>query len=212
MKNRLDCSLYFIADLDLINTRNLDVETCVEQAIAGGCTMVQLRAKTILSIEFFKITLRLREITEKFKVPFIINDHVDIALALNADGVHVGQNDLDCKTVRRIVGEKIVGVSAGNLSESLTAVESGADYLGIGSIFETDTKKDAKLVSIKELCRIREKIDIPIVAIGGINKNNLSMLENTKMDGVAVSSAIILQKDILLAAKELKARLNFFRS
>ena len=183
-----------------------DVEECVEQAIVGGCTVVQLREKTASSREFYQIALRARKVTARLGVPLLINDRADIALAVNADGVHIGQDDLPCETARRIVGQdKIVGVSAGNLTEALSAAEMGADYLGVGAMFSTGTKADAALTSMDELQKIREKISLPIVVIGGINKETLPLFHGTGIDGIAVVSAVVAQKNIADAARELKS-------
>lgn len=195
--------LYLITDRNIMSSNS--IEECVTQAILGGCDIVQLREKSISSCEFYNIALNLRKITKKFNIKFIINDRVDIALAVDADGVHVGQKDLPCKIVRNILKkEKIVGVSANNLSEALKATKDGADYLGVGSIFTTSTKKDANPVTINELTRICHEVNIPVFAIGGINKNNVLQLKNSGISGVAVASAIISQDNIINSTKELK--------
>ena len=182
------------------------IEKCVEQAILGGCTVVQLREKIALSREFYQTALRVREVTTNLGVPLIINDRADIALAVDADGVHIGQDDLPYEAARRIVGQnKIVGVSANNLTEAITAADIGVDYIGVGAMFATGTKSDANLISIDELRRIRRAIKIPMVAIGGINKNNVSLLKDEGIDGIAVVSAIIAEQDTAGAARELKS-------
>jgi len=203
MKSKIDYTLYLVTDRELMSAAT--IEECVEQAILGGCTVVQLREKTASSLEFFQTALRVREITKRLNIPLIINDRVDIALAVNADGVHIGQEDLPYDIVRQIIGQdKIVGVSAGNLKDALLAVNMGADYIGVGAMFTTDTKTDAGFISIDELKRIRAEVKIPIVAIGGINKNNVQLLNGTCIDGIAVVSAIVSQKDAAGAARELK--------
>jgi len=203
VKHNIDYTLYLVTDREL--TAAASIEECVEQAILGGCTIVQLREKTASSREFFQTALRVKEITTRLKVPLIINDRVDIALAINADGVHIGQEDMPYETVRRIIGkDKIIGVSAGNLAEALLAANMGADYIGVGAMFTTDTKTDTSLISIEELKRIRSEVNIPIVAIGGINKNNVLLLGGTGINGIAVVSAIVSQKNPAEAARELK--------
>ena len=166
---------------------------------------MQLREKTASSREFYKTALHIREITARLGVPLIINDRADIALAVGADGVHIGQDDLDYDAVRRIIGhDKIVGVSASNLEEALAAADMGADYLGVGAMFATGTKTDANLTSMDELAQIRAKVSIPIVVIGGINKETVPLFSGTGIDGIAVVSAIVSQHNKVKAAQELK--------
>lgn len=201
-KNKIDYTLYLCTDRNLMSTKTL--EEAVEEAILGGCTIIQLREKNCSSLEFYNIANNIKKITDKYKIPFIINDRIDIALAVDADGVHIGQNDLPVSVVRRIIGEdKILGVSASNIKEALKAVKDGADYLGVGSIYATSTKEDATVVTFEELKNIRDKVQIPIVAIGGINKDTISNFKNIKLDGVAVVSAVISSKNIKKSAEEL---------
>jgi len=205
MKNKVDYSLYLVTDRDLMYAKS--VEECVEQAVSGGTTVVQIREKTASSREFYEIAMRTRKITKKYGVPLIINDRADIALAVDADGLHIGQKDLPYKKARRIMGKKkIIGVSASNLTEALTAAaEKGVDYLGVGAMFTTDTKKDADSTSMDELRLIRERVKLPLVAIGGINKTNIPQFAGTGIDGIAVVSAIVSQEDASEAARELMA-------
>jgi thiamine-phosphate pyrophosphorylase len=204
MKRKIDYSLYLVTDRELMTAAS--IEECVEQAVSGGCTVVQLREKTASSREFHETAVRVRKITADCGVPLIINDRADIALAVNADGVHIGQDDLTLEAARRVMGkDAIIGVSANNLTEAVAAAALGADYLGVGAMFATDTKKDADSTTMDELRRIRAEIKIPIVAIGGINKNNAPLFAGTGIDGIAVVSAIVSQKDISGAARELKA-------
>ena len=165
-KDKIDYTLYLCTDRGLMSTDTL--EEAVEQAVRGGCTVVQLREKDCTSLEFYETAQRVRQITDRYQVPLIINDRVDIALAVDADGVHVGQDDLPAKEVRRILGpDKVVGVSAGCVEEAVKAAADGADYLGVGAMYATSTKEDADVTSREELLRIREAVDIPIVVIGG---------------------------------------------
>lgn len=203
MKPNIDYTLYLVTDRSLMSSAT--IEESVTEAILGGCTLVQLREKDISSKDFYKTAKSLREITANYKIPFIINDRVDIALAVNADGVHIGQSDLPAKEVRTIIGpDKIMGVSASNLDEALSAQKDGADYLGVGAMYATGTKTDASLTTISELKRIRDAITLPIVVIGGINKETIPSFVSTGIDGLAVVSAIIAQENVAEAARELK--------
>ncbi|MDR3597194.1 thiamine phosphate synthase [Clostridium sp.] len=203
MKPKIDYSIYLVTDRDLMSTETL--EEAVEQAIIGGCTLVQLREKDCSSFDFYNTAVKIKEITDKYNVPLLINDRVDIALAVDAAGVHVGQSDLPLTVVRKILGdEKIIGVSTGNLEEALKAQKDGADYLGVGAMYATGTKKDAKHTSMEELRKIRENVLIPIVVIGGINKDRVKDFEGMGIDGLAIVSAIIAQKDIEKATREIK--------
>ena len=204
MKPSVDYSLYLVTDRDLMSTKT--VEESVEQAIAGGCTVVQLREKLASSRLFYETALRVKEITARHGVPLIINDRVDLALAVDAEGVHVGQDDLPADIVRRILGpDKIVGVSAGTLEEALRAEEMGADYIGVGAMYATGTKQDADITTMEELSRIRAAVHLPIVVIGGINRETVPQFAGSGIDGIAVVSAIVSKPDITAAAKELKA-------
>ena len=202
MKIKADYSLYLCTDRTLMTSPT--IEDCVSNALDGGVTVVQLREKDCSSRDFLELALRVKKITSKYKVPLIINDRADIALAAKADGVHVGQSDLPCGAVRKIVGEDIiVGVSASNLDEALKAQEDGADYIGVGAMYATGTKTDAELVTLDELDRIRSKVDIPIVVLGGVNKTTIPNFKGRGIDGIAVVSAIVSQPDVKLAAGEL---------
>ena len=181
------------------------IETAVEQAILGGCTVVQLREKDCSTLDFYNTAVKIKEVTSHYNVPLIINDRIDIALAVDADGVHVGQSDIPAKIARKLIGsDKILGVSAANLEEAIKAQKDGADYIGVGAMFSTLTKTDAKLTSIDELKEIRKHISIPIVVIGGINKNTIPKFHGINIDGIAVVSAIISQPNIKEASQELK--------
>ncbi|MDO5517179.1 MAG: thiamine phosphate synthase [Clostridium sp.] len=203
MKQEIDYSIYLVTDRDLMSTETL--EEAVEEAIKGGCTLIQLREKNCSSLDFYTTAVNVKKITDKYNIPLLINDRLDIAMAVDAAGVHVGQSDLPCSVVRKIIGnDKIIGVSAGNLKDALKAQEDGADYLGVGAMYATGTKKDAKPTSMETLKKIRDNVSIPIVAIGGINKERISDFKGTGIDGLAIVSAIIAQKDICKAAEEIK--------
>ena len=202
-KKQTDYSVYLCTDRDLMSTQTL--EEAVEEAIKGGATVIQLREKNCSSKEFYETAVSIKKITEKYNVPLIINDRVDIALAVDAEGVHVGQSDLPAKVVRKIIGkDKIVGVSARSQELAMKAYEDGADYLRVGAMYATSTKKDAKVITKEELAKIRSSVPIPIVVIGGVNENNVSDFKGTGIDGVAVVSAIIGKPDIEEAARNLK--------
>ncbi len=198
-----DYTLYLVTDRTLMSTATL--QEAVEQAVLGGCTMVQLREKNISSFDFYNLAMEIKSITSKHHVPLIINDRIDIALSVGAEGVHIGQNDIPASAARKIISQDmLLGVSASCLSEAMQAQKYGADYLGVGAMFTTGTKTDAKIVSMGELRKIREAVPIPIVAIGGINKENAPEFIDAGLNGVAVVSAIIAQPDIKQASVELK--------
>lgn len=198
-----DFSLYLVTDRVLMSTQTLT--EAVEQAILGGCTMVQLREKESSSLEFYEQAQEVKRITDRYEVPLIINDRVDIALAVEAAGVHIGQSDLPVPDVRRLIGmEMLLGVSVSSSEEAGKAMEDGADYLGVGAMFPTGTKADASAVSMEELQRIRRMTNLPIVVIGGINQENAGLFRPMGIDGLAVVSAIIGQPDIRKAAAQMK--------
>lgn len=198
-----DFSLYLVTDRRLMSTQTLT--EAVEQAILGGCTMVQLREKESSSLEFYEQAQEVKRITDRYEVPLIINDRVDIALAVEAAGVHIGQSDLPVPDVRRLIGmEMLLGVSVSSLEEAGKAMEDGADYLGVGAMFPTGTKTDANAVSMEELQGIRCVTNLPIVVIGGINQENARLFRPMGIDGLAVVSAIIGQPDIRKAASQMK--------
>lgn len=188
--HKVDYSLYLVTDRDCLGGK--DFAATVEQALRGGATVVQVREKNLSTLEFFQVTSRIKSITDKYGVPLIVNDRADIALAVDAAGLHIGQEDLPLVVARHLLGpEKIIGVSASTLEEALLAQEQGADYLGVGAIFPTNTKDDADSVSLAALKIIKEQVKIPVVAIGGINSDNAQAVMETGVDGVAVVSAVI---------------------
>lgn len=203
MKPKIDYSLYLVTDRDLMSTPTL--EQAVEQAIEGGCTLIQLREKEASSLKFYQTAKEIKKIATKYQIPLIINDRVDLALAVDADGVHVGQSDLPAKVVRGIIGDnKILGVSVANLEEAIKAKLDGADYLGVGAMFTTHTKTNTRRVSLDLLKQIKEEVQLPVVAIGGINPKVIPEFRGSRIDGIAVVSAIISEKDIKSAANELR--------
>ena len=198
-----DYTLYLVTDRRLMSTETLT--EAVEQAILGGCTMVQLREKDISSLDFYMLGVQIKKITDKYKIPLIINDRIDIAMAIGATGVHIGQSDIPASITRKIVGaDMLLGVSVASTNDAVQAMNDGADYLGVGAMFPTETKTDAAYVSIEELRRIRRAVNVPIVVIGGIGKENAGIFASMGIDGLAVVSAIIAQSDITKAAATLK--------
>lgn len=195
--------LYAVTDRAWLGGRTLYEQ--VEEALKGGVTCLQLREKELPYEEFLAEALELRKLCRKYNVPFIINDNVDIAVKCNADGIHIGQEDMDARDVRRIVGEDMMlGVSAQTVEQALKAEQDGADYLGVGAVFATTTKLDAADVSHEMLKRICGSVSIPVVAIGGINQSNILELTGARVDGVALVSAVFAAKDIETECQKLR--------
>ena len=205
--NKVDLSLYLVTDNSDDEEKFLKT---IEEAILGGVSVVQIREKTADTLDFYNLALKVKEITTKYSVPLIINDRVDIALAIDADGVHVGQSDMPCDVTRKLIGkDKILGVSAATVEEAQKAEKDGADYIGTGAIFPTATKDDAESVTINELKEVVESINIPVVAIGGITLKNANELADTGIAGLSVVSAIMSADNPKKASEEL---LNIFNS
>jgi thiamine-phosphate pyrophosphorylase len=176
----------------------------VEESIKGGVTFLQLREKYLEYDEFLKEAFEIKTLTDKYKIPFVINDNIDVALACNADGVHVGQTDMQAGRVRALIGDdKILGVSVQTVEEAKIAIDNGADYLGVGAMFATNTKTDASVMSFDALRAVCESVSIPVVAIGGINENNMLKLKGTGIAGVSIISAIYAKKDVFSASRQL---------
>ena len=194
-KLKKDLKLYLVTDSEILKDR--DFYKCIEDAIKSGVTMVQLREENTDGKEFLEKAIKLRELTNKYNVTFVINDRIDIAMLVDADGVHIGQSDIDAVSARKLLGDnKIIGVSARNLQEAKIAKENGADYLGIGAMFSTSTKSDAKLVSFNTLEEIIKEVNLPFVLIGGITLDNVKKLKHFKPDGYALVSGILGTDDI----------------
>lgn len=189
-----DLLLYAVTDRTWLNGSSLYEN--VEASLKGGVTLVQLREKELAYDEFLREAVEIKKLCKQYNVPFIVNDNVEIAIKSNADGVHIGQNDADAKEVRKAIGNKILGVSVQTEEQAKKAAEDGADYLGVGAVFPTDTKTDATDVPYEMLCNICEAVNIPVVAIGGINKSNMTKLKGSKIKGVALVSAIYASEDI----------------
>ncbi|SEJ10694.1 thiamine-phosphate diphosphorylase [Kandleria vitulina] len=195
--------LYGVTDRHWLNGRRLYDD--VKESLDGGVTFIQLREKTLDEETFLLEAKEIKSLCEAYHVPFVINDNVDIVKKINADGVHVGQDDMNVEDVRRILGEeKIIGVSASSVEEALCAEKGGADYLGVGAVFPTSSKDDASDVSFEILKEICEAVSIPVIAIGGISKENVHKLSGTGIVGIAVISAIFSKEDIKQAAIDLK--------
>lgn len=195
--------LYAVTDRAWLNGRTLYEQ--VEEALKGGATFIQLREKTLDEETFLQEAVEIQNLCKKYNVPFVVNDNVDIAVKMNADGVHVGQSDMEAGDVRAKIGaSKILGVSAQTVEQAVLAEARGADYLGVGAVFPTGSKDDADDVSHETLKAICEAVNIPVIAIGGISKGNVLELKGTGICGVAVISAIFAQKDIEASTNELK--------
>ena len=198
-----DLLLYAVTDRHWLDGRTL--YEVVKESLEGGATFVQLREKTLDDETFLQEAKELQQLCREYKVPFVVNDNVDIAIEMDADGVHVGQSDMEAGDVRAKLGpDKIIGVSAGTVEEAILAEKRGADYLGVGAVFPTGSKNDAIDVPHDTLKAICEAVSIPVIAIGGITRENVSELAGTGICGIAVISAIYAQKNIKEATKELK--------
>ena len=205
--NDIDLSLYLVTDNSDDEEKFLKT---IEEGIKGGVSVVQIREKTADTLDFYNLALKVKEITTRHNVPLIINDRVDVALAIDADGVHVGQSDMPCEVTRKLIGhDKILGVSAATIGEAKKAEKDGADYIGSGAVFPTATKDDAPSITKKDLSEIVDSINIPVVAIGGINLENAHELNGTGIAGLSVVSAIMSSEDPKKSSKEL---LNIFNS
>ncbi len=195
MKAQPDYSIYLVTDDGCLQGRAL--LDCVREALEGGVTLVQYRAKTASSAEMYAEALQLKALCDSFNVPLIINDRLDIAMAVGAAGVHLGQDDLPCAAARKILGEDyIIGVSAHNPAEAAEALQSGADYLGCGAVFGTATKADVKKLGTEGLAAICKAKGLPVVGIGGVTADNYREVRAAGADGAAIVSGILAQPDI----------------
>lgn len=196
--------LYAITDRYWLNGRSLS--QVVRESLDGGVTLLQLREKNLDSESFLQEAIEIKELCREYKVPFIVNDNVDVALKMEADGIHVGQSDMEAGDVRKKLGpDKILGVSAQTVEQAIKAEKAGADYLGVGAVFPTGSKDDAIEVPHSVLKEICEAVSIPVVAIGGITKDNIKELAGSGIAGISVISAIYAQPDIKAASEALKA-------
>ncbi|MEH6949404.1 thiamine phosphate synthase [Bacillus sp. JJ634] len=196
--------LYAVTDRAWLGEQSLAEQ--VEQTIQGGATFIQLREKNLPYEDFLKEAQQIKRITDAYNVPFVINDNVEVAIACAADGIHIGQDDMDLSTARNMIGDdKILGVSVQTVEQARLAEKGGADYVGVGAVFTTSTKLDATALPLLTLEAICQSISIPVVAIGGINEKNILQLSGSGIDGVAVVSAIFAKQDIKKASQELLA-------
>lgn len=195
--------LYLVTDRSWLGDHSLASQ--VEESLINGVTFLQLREKKLDHQSFLKLALEMKELAHYYNVPFVINDNLDIAIKSDSDGVHIGQDDISIQEARRIIGkDKILGVSVGTVEEAILAEQRGADYLGVGAMFSTNTKENTRDISFETLKNICESVTIPVVAIGGINNENILSLKGSGIHGVAVISAILAQKDISNSTRELK--------
>ncbi|NLU46814.1 MAG: thiamine phosphate synthase [Syntrophomonadaceae bacterium] len=195
--------LYAVTDRTWLKGRSLaDV---VEEALQAGVTLLQLREKELDDHSFLQLAKEIKTVTDRYSIPLIINDNVEIAVACAGDGVHVGQEDMEAREVRKIIGpDRILGVSVQTVEQAILAEQNGADYLGVGAVFSTATKPEAEVVSYNTLKDICQAVSIPVVAIGGINEDNAMQLAGTGIAGIAVVSAIFARDDITAAVKKLR--------
>ena len=200
---KFDTSLYFITDSS--NYTEQEFLGRIEKALQGGVTLMQLREKCKTTLEYIELAQKVHNITQKYKVPLIIDDRVDVALAIDAEGVHVGQSDMPVNLARKLMGEKkIVGATTKTVEQAKKAFEQGADYLGVGAIYPTTTKVKTVLTSVDTLKEIVKAVPIKVNAIGGLNKDNIHVLKNSGIDGICVVSAIMKAANPRIAAQELK--------
>ena len=187
--------LYAVTDQSWLKEGQSLLCVC-EDVLSNGATFLQIREKDLDADAFEAEAAKLKELCARYKVPYVVNDSVEIALAIDADGVHVGQSDIKGRDIRSIIGpDKILGISAGTVDEAIAAETAGADYIGVGAVFVTSTKKSARNLTVEKLREISSAVSIPVVAIGGINENNLMELSGSGVDGVAVVSAIFAAQD-----------------
>ena len=203
MKN---CKLYAILDKDVL--KNRDILEVAKDVFRGGADIVQLRDKISSDSELLKCARALKDMAKRYRCMFIINDRVDIARIVDANGVHLGQNDMPIKDARKIVGKKIIGISTHSLKEARTAESSGADYIGIGPVFKSKTRRKLLPVGLSILKSVNKNIDIPIFAIGGISLNNINEVKKRGVNRVAVISSVNRAKNVYSSVKKLKEALN----
>lgn len=197
--------LYAVTDQSWLKEGQTLLSVC-EDVLKNGATFLQIREKDLDAVRFEAEAAKLKDLCTRYKVPYVVNDSVEIALDIDADGVHVGQSDIKGRDIRSIIGpDKILGISAGSVEEAIAAENAGADYIGVGAVFGTSTKKNARNLTVEKLKEISSAVSIPVVAIGGINGKNLMELRGSGVDGVAVVSAIFAAEDPGKAAAELLA-------
>ncbi|MBC8589683.1 thiamine phosphate synthase [Wansuia hejianensis] len=200
-----DITLYLVTDST--NLKEDVFLSKVDKACKGGVTLLQLREKERSDWEYLNLAIKVKKITDKYNIPLIIDDRIDIAMASNAAGVHLGQNDIPINIARKLMGkDKIIGATTKTVSQAKKAVEDGADYLGVGAIYPTTTKVKTIITEVSTLNDICNAVDIPVIGIGGLNKDNCDILKDSPIDGIAVVSAIMKAEDTEKAATELKSK------
>lgn len=198
--------LYAVTDQSWLKENEILLDV-VKEVLKNGATFLQIREKDLNEKDFETEAKKLQDICKEYHVPYVVNDNVEIAIKIGADGVHVGQSDIKGRDIRALIGmDKILGISAGTVEEAVAAEQAGADYIGVGAVFGTSTKKNARNMSIDRLKEIVEAVEIPVVAIGGINASNMSELAGSKVDGVAVVSAIFAAENPGEATKDLRLK------
>lgn len=203
----IDYSLYLVTDSTGVNEK--DFFDKIDRACKAGVTLVQLREKDKTGREYIDLAFKVKKITDKYNVPLIIDDRLDVAMVVDAAGVHLGQNDINVKYARKILGkDKIIGATTKNINQAKEAIEEGADYLGVGAIYPTRTKVKTVITEIETLNEICNSVNIPVVAIGGLNAENCNILNESKISGIAVVSAIMKEKDTEYAVEKLLDKLK----
>ncbi len=200
-KQAVDYSLYLVTDQDILQGR--DFLLCVEEALAGGVSLLQLREKNLSSRDFFALAVKLKDLCQLYRVPLIINDRMDIMLAVDADGLHIGQEDIPLPMARQIIGaDKLLGYSVSSVPEATFGSEF-ADYLGAGTVYPTNSKNDTGIpIGAEGLQAIKKAVSLPVIAIGGINRENIQEVRAAGADGIAIISAILAQADIKQASQD----------
>lgn len=203
---KFNSRLYFITD----STNYCEEEFLyrIEQGIIGGATLIQLREKEKTTLEYVRLAQKVHNITKRYNIPLIIDDRIDVALAIDAEGVHVGQSDMPVSIARKLMGEKIVGATTKTVEQAMEAYKNGADYLGVGAIYETTTKVKTVLTPVSVLNDICNLVPIPVNAIGGLNKDNIDVLRDIPIEGICVVSAIMKADNPKYAAKELLLKMK----
>jgi thiamine-phosphate pyrophosphorylase len=194
--------LYVVTDREWVGKSSFEEQ--IEETLKGGATFLQLREKNLSFNEFLEQANKVKKITDKYKVPFLINDNVEVAMESNADGVHIGQGDMNAKEVRALIGDKkVLGVTASTVITAKLAEADGADYIGVGAVFKTNTKEDAEIISMDTIKDICKSVSIPVVAIGGIDETSVLDLKDSGIDGICCISAIFAKENIYEATKNL---------
>ncbi|WP_346899120.1 thiamine phosphate synthase [Clostridium sp. UBA7503] len=200
--SKSEMKLYVVTDRSWVDGKLFTEE--IEKTLQGGATLIQLREKKLSYDEFLKEGKEIKKITDKYNIPLIINDNVEIAINIDASGVHIGQNDMDAAEVKKMIGkDKILGVTVKTVEQAIKAEKDGASYIGVGAAFSTSTKLDTRIITFETIKNICKSVTIPVVAIGGINENNIMKLKGLGIHGVALVSSIFSREDVLVATKQM---------